>query len=126
MTVVLIGSVFPALLLNLILFSLAESAWAGSTLAGLGAILLFVPSMILSLIALGAMFIFLPLIVVTLFGRRLSGMNRFGAFDPQRGWQGGPFQVRVFKFGNFDGKPEEGFARDVTQSSPRLRGDDQE
>lgn len=73
-------------------------------------------------------------------------MNRFGAFDPQsggfnasgfggpfgfRGGSAGPFQVRIFKFGSFGGARGEDFGRfktdeprDVTQSSPRLRGDD--
>lgn len=131
MFVALIGALFPALLMDLVLFSLAESAWAGSTLAGLGAILLFVPAMILTLIAFGAFIIFAPLILVTLFGRRLSAMNRFSAFDPQNSM--GPFQVRVFKFGNFGGTRGEDFGRfkteeprDVTASSPRLRGDDRE
>lgn len=152
MMTALIGAVFPALLLDLVLISLAEAAWAGSTLAGLGAIILFVPSMVLSLIAFIALLIFLPLILATLFGRRLASMNRFGAFDPHnggfnasgfggpfgfRGGSAGPFQVRVFKFGNFGGgnrgedfgrfKTDE--PRDVTRSSPleamnpRLRGD---
>jgi hypothetical protein len=135
------------LLIDSILFSLAESAWDGSTLAGLGAILLFVPSLVLSVIAFGAFVIFAPLILITLFGRRLTAMNRFGSFDPRsggfnasgfggpfgfRGGGKGPFNVRVFRFGNFTGanngrdfgRFEEGQPRDVTESSPRLRGDD--
>lgn len=144
----LVGALFPALVIDLVLFSLAQSAWAGSTLAGLGAILLFVPAMVLSLIAFGAVIIFAPLILVTLFGRRLSMMNRFGAFDPQnggfnangfggpfgfRGGRAGPFQVRIFKFGSFRGTSNQDFGqfktdepRDVTQSSPRLRGDEED
>lgn len=128
MMTALIGAVFPALLLDLVLFSLAESAWAGSTLAGLGAIILFVPAMVLSLIALMALLIFVPLILAALFGRRLN--NPIGTPFGFPGGSAGPFQVRVFKFGNFGGNRGEDFGRfktdeprDVTQSSPRLRGD---
>jgi hypothetical protein len=141
MGMALLGAAVPALLIDSILFSLAQGAWAGSTLAGLGAILLFVPSLVLTLIAIGAFVIFAPLILITLLGKRLGTMNRFGAFDPRtggfnaggfggpfgfRGGRAGPFNVRVFRFGNFNaqnnGRDE---PRDVTQSSPRLRGNDE-
>jgi hypothetical protein len=148
MAIALLGATVPALLIDSISFSLVQSAWAGSTLAGLGAILLFVPSLVLTVIAIGAFVIFAPLILITLFGKRLTAMNRFGAFDPRtggfnatgfggpfgfRGGRAGPF-VRVFRFGNFAshnngrdfGRFEESEPRDVTESSPRLRGDDGE
>jgi hypothetical protein len=147
MAMALLGATIPALLIDSISLSLVQSAWAGSTLAGLGAILLFVPSLILTVIAIGAFVIFAPLILITLFGRRLTAMNRFGAFDPRTGafnatgfggpfgfrdGRAGPFNVRVFRFGSFNGgntgrdfgRFEENEPRDVTQSSPRLRGDD--
>lgn len=149
MAIALLGATVPALLIDSISFSLVQSAWAGSTLAGLGAILLFVPSLVLTVIAIGAFVIFAPLILITLFGKRLTAMNRFGAFDPRtggfnatgfggpfgfRGGRAGPFNVRVFRFGGFNshnrnngrdfGRFEENAPRDVTDSSPRLRGDD--
>lgn len=112
----LLSATLPALFMDLILISLAQAAWAGSVLAGVGSILLFVPALIFSLIALAAILFLVPVICMTLFGKRLTTINQFG---------GGTFKTRVFKFGDFGSVFENAqSARDVSQASPLINGDE--